>query len=322
MEFVAPNDFLVLEKATGSVRRVTNGVLSPTLALDVAVNSSSERGLLGIAVNSADPARGLPVLHGGVGGIDNNPPLGNRVYRYTWNPSTGLLQSPQLILDLPVTPGPNHNGGVLVMGSPSDGASAGDGAFLYVVIGELNRNGKLQNNGVGADPDDTGVILRIQQDGTPAAGNPFTPYCSGATTLTCDDDADCGGNGPCVLEGGALLRLRHSQLFRNGARSRHGLALDDRERAERLRRGESRHAGDEQRLEQADGARLARPAGPGRSVEHAGQRARPTAIRSSPGSPPSHPRASCCRPEAAWVAATTTWRSSATATWDSSTRCR
>jgi len=38
------------------------------------------------------------------------------------------------------------------MGRPSDGASAGDGAFLYVVIGDLNRNGKLQNNGVGANP--------------------------------------------------------------------------------------------------------------------------------------------------------------------------
>ena len=31
------------------------------------------------------------------------------------------------------------------MGTPSDGASAGDGAFLYVVIGDVNRNGKLQN---------------------------------------------------------------------------------------------------------------------------------------------------------------------------------
>jgi glucose/arabinose dehydrogenase len=57
MDFVAPNDFLVLEKATGRVRRVTNGVLSPTIALDVAVNSDSERGLLGIAVNTETRAR-------------------------------------------------------------------------------------------------------------------------------------------------------------------------------------------------------------------------------------------------------------------------
>jgi glucose/arabinose dehydrogenase len=41
MEFVAPTDFLVLEKATGIVRRVTNGVLSPTIALDVPVNSTA-----------------------------------------------------------------------------------------------------------------------------------------------------------------------------------------------------------------------------------------------------------------------------------------
>jgi glucose/arabinose dehydrogenase len=218
MEFVAANDFLVLEKATGRVRRVTNGLLSPTLALDVAVNSSSERGLLGIAVNSATPPAVFLYYTEASGGIDNNPPLGNRVYRYTWNPATGTLQSPQLILDLPATPGPNHNGGVLVMGSPSDGASAGDGAFLYVVIGELNRNGKLQNNGAGADPDDTGVILRIQQDGAPAAGNPFTPYCSAATTLACGSDGDCGGSGPCVL--------KVQRYFAYGIRNCFGMARD------------------------------------------------------------------------------------------------
>ena len=129
-----------------------------------------------------------------------------------------MLESPQLILDLPVTPGPNHNGGVLVMGSPSDGAAAGDGAFLYVVIGELNRNGKLQNNGAGADPDDTGVILRIQQDGAPAAGNPFTPYCSAAPTLTCANDGACGGSGPCVL--------KVQRYFAYGIRNCFGMARD------------------------------------------------------------------------------------------------
>ncbi len=218
MEFVAPNDFLVLEKASGIVRRVTNGVLSPTVALDVAVNSSSERGLLGIAVNSATPRAVFLYYTEASGGVDNNPPLGNRVYRYTWNPSSGHLESPQLILDLPVTPGPNHNGGVLLMGSPSDGASAGDGAFLYVVIGELNRNGKLQNNGAGANPDNTGVILRIEQDGTPAAGNPFTPYCTGATTLTCTGDAACGSNGPC--------RLEVASYFAYGIRNSFGMSRD------------------------------------------------------------------------------------------------
>jgi hypothetical protein len=41
---------------------------------------------------------------------------------------------------------------VLELGDPGEGGSAGDGAFLYAVIGDLNRNGKLQNNSPGANP--------------------------------------------------------------------------------------------------------------------------------------------------------------------------
>ncbi|MEI6069420.1 MAG: hypothetical protein WCP96_18955, partial [Methylococcaceae bacterium] len=44
--FLAGNDFLVLEKASGQVKRVINGVIQPTPVLDLAVNSASERGLL------------------------------------------------------------------------------------------------------------------------------------------------------------------------------------------------------------------------------------------------------------------------------------
>jgi glucose/arabinose dehydrogenase len=198
MAFVAPNDFLVLEKSTGRVRRVLGGVLQSTIALDLAVNSTSERGLLGIAVNTETPRKVF--LYFTEAATDAGAAIANRVYRYTWNASTGLLESPQLILDLPVTTGPNHDGGVMVMGDPSDGGSAGDGAFLYAVIGDLNRNGQLQNNAFGPVPDDTGVILRVEQDGSPAAGNPFTPYCSAQTTLACDEDADCGAFGPCLFE--------------------------------------------------------------------------------------------------------------------------
>ena len=216
MAFVAPDDFLVLEKATGRVRRVLNGVLQGTVVLDVSVNSSSERGLLGIAVNTAAPRAVFLFYTEAL--TDGGSALGNRVYRYTWNATAGLLGSPQLILDLPVTPGPNHDGGVLAMGHPSDGGSAGDGAFLHVVIGDLNRNGKLQNNSSGANPDDTGVILRVEQDGAPAASNPFSPYCSGATTLACDDDADCGGSGPCLFE--------VASYFGYGVRNSFGMALD------------------------------------------------------------------------------------------------
>ena len=50
MAGIGPNDFLVLEKNTGMVKRIKDGrVLSPPL-LDVNVATNSERGLLGIDV--------------------------------------------------------------------------------------------------------------------------------------------------------------------------------------------------------------------------------------------------------------------------------
>src|SRR5262245_45252469 len=54
MAFLGPNDFLVTEKASGQVKRVTNGVVAGVV-LDLAVNSNSERGLLGMALHPDFP---------------------------------------------------------------------------------------------------------------------------------------------------------------------------------------------------------------------------------------------------------------------------
>ena len=167
MAFIGPGDILVLQKSDGRVRRVINGMLQPGQVLDVAVDSASERGLLGIAIHPNFPTSPFVYLYytessTGSDTSGSPGPLANRVYRYTWNGST--LGSPQLILDLPVTPGPNHDGGAMTFGP--------DGK-LYVVIGELNRNGQLQNFSGGAAPDDTGVIFRINDDGSAPSDNPF-----------------------------------------------------------------------------------------------------------------------------------------------------
>src|SRR6476620_6074277 len=50
------NDYLVLEKASGQVKRVVGGVLQATPVLDLAVNSNSERGLLSMALDPSFPA--------------------------------------------------------------------------------------------------------------------------------------------------------------------------------------------------------------------------------------------------------------------------
>lgn len=210
MAFVGPGDILVLQKNNGQVRRVLNGVLQPAPVLDLPVNSVSERGLLGIAVNGENPPKVFLYLTEDLSDSTLiGTAIGNRVYRYTWNALAGTLTSPQLVLDLPVTPGPNHDGGVLVL----DAAGR-----LYAVIGDLNRNGQLQNNPGGAAPDDTSVILRVNGDGTPAAGNPFTPYCSVTTTQTCSVDGDCPGGQTC--------RTQVARYYAFGVRNSFGMAID------------------------------------------------------------------------------------------------
>ena len=88
------------------------------------------------------------------GGEDGE--LRNRVYKYQWNGQS--LVNPTLILDLPAGPGTNHQGGKLIVGP--------DG-YLYAIIGELQKEGQLQNIQGGPNPDDSGVIFRVNpQDGS------------------------------------------------------------------------------------------------------------------------------------------------------------
>src|SRR5256885_15322792 len=56
--FLGANDLLALEKISGRVLRVTNGAVAG-VALDLAVNSASERGLLGVALHPRFPATPL-----------------------------------------------------------------------------------------------------------------------------------------------------------------------------------------------------------------------------------------------------------------------
>ena len=135
MAFIGSDDLLVLQKNDGRVRRITNGVLQPGAVLDVHVDNASERGLLGIALHPNFPATNFAYLYyteSSAAADTSGAPLANRVYRYGWNGST--LLNPQLILDLPATPGPNHDGGAMTFGP--------DGK-LYVMT-NLNCKGQLQ----------------------------------------------------------------------------------------------------------------------------------------------------------------------------------
>ena len=166
MAFIGDGEILVLQKENGQVRRIVGGVLQTGPVLDVAVDSAGERGLLGIAIDPDFSVNRHVFLYytessTGSDTAGSPAPLGNRVYRYTWDGSA--LVDPVLILDLPGT-GTHHNAGVMTFGP--------DGA-LYAVIGDEGRGGKLQNYPLGADPDDTGVIFRVDARGAGLADNPF-----------------------------------------------------------------------------------------------------------------------------------------------------
>ena len=162
--FLDENNILLLEKE-GIVRLISNGQLQPEPVLQLqGVESNNERGLLGIEV--MDDKVFLYVTESGaqVQGIPTEGDVRNRVYSYTWDGTS--LTNPQLLLDLPSGPGTNHQGGKLKIGPDNQ---------LYAIVGEMQREGQLQNIQNGPAPDDTGVILRVNPaDGSPSAGNPFS----------------------------------------------------------------------------------------------------------------------------------------------------
>jgi aldose sugar dehydrogenase len=168
MAFIGQNDILVLEKNTGMVKRIKDGrVLTPAL-VDLSVNSQSERGLLGIDVIKTSSIHHYVFLYytKAISG-DGSAPLANQLVRYifTNNPDLGTAQgrlsSPKLILNLPVTPGPNHDGGKV---------SIRPGGNVYTVIGDLNKRTKAQNIEDGPNADGAGGILRIAPSGTTVGG--------------------------------------------------------------------------------------------------------------------------------------------------------
>ena len=192
MAFIAEDDILVLEKATGRVRRITGGTIQPGAVLDLAVNSASERGLLGIALHPQFPEKPLVYLFWTQSstGADSTqladvPLLGNRVDRFIWDGSalamdSNIIQLRAFQQDEGQPLRGNHDGGVLKFGS--------DGK-LYIYMGDNGRRGQMQNlpDGPGAagqpddqfggpEPDDahlTGVILRLNDDGSTPITNPF-----------------------------------------------------------------------------------------------------------------------------------------------------
>ncbi|HEU4595841.1 MAG TPA: PQQ-dependent sugar dehydrogenase [Pyrinomonadaceae bacterium] len=202
MAFIGANDFFILEKQTGRVVRVRAGQTSGAV-LDLPVNNASERGLLGIALHPNFNTNGFVYLFWtesstgtDMSAVGEVATLGNRVDRFVWDGST-LAHDRDIIrlrarqTDAGQPARGNHNGGVLRFGP--------DGK-LYAVVGDTGRRGLLQNiTSGGPVPDDefggpapddahlTGVVLRLNDDGSTPADNPFANADAGLTGVAAEN---------------------------------------------------------------------------------------------------------------------------------------
>jgi glucose/arabinose dehydrogenase len=152
----SPDGRIFIAQQSGALRVFKNGSLLSTPFVTLSVSSSGERGLLGIAFDPAFATNQYIYLYYTVSSGANN-----RISRFTANGDVVVPGSEVVILNLdPLSSATNHNGGTMQFGP--------DGK-LYVGVGENANSAHAQNL-------DTyhGKILRINSDGTPAAGNPFT----------------------------------------------------------------------------------------------------------------------------------------------------
>jgi aldose sugar dehydrogenase len=192
MAFLSQNDILVLEKDKGTVMRVIDGEVQPQPLLDVNVATEVERCMCGIAISQNNETGKTDVFlyYTEAEGQDGGTPVANRLYKYELvydggggaeinisnsSNSTSLaarLSNPQLLLDLPVLPGPRHNGGAITIG-PDDN--------IYVPIGDTDKveDETQAQNEPDFPADGTGGILRMTQNGEPVVDSATGEYILG-----------------------------------------------------------------------------------------------------------------------------------------------
>ena len=151
----APDGRLFVCQQGGQLRVVKNGALLATPFVSLAVNSTGERGLLGVAFDPNFATNNFVYVYY----TATTPAIHNRVSRFTANGDVAAVGSEVIIFELNnLSSATNHNGGAIHFGP--------DGK-LYIAVGENGdyANAQLLSNLLGK-------ILRINSDGTIPVDNP------------------------------------------------------------------------------------------------------------------------------------------------------
>jgi glucose/arabinose dehydrogenase len=158
----APDGRLFVCLQGGQLRVIKNGALLVTPFVSLSVNSTGERGLLGIAFDPNFGANQFVYLYY----TTSTSPIHNRISRFTANGDVAVAGSELVLMDLDNLSATNHNGGALHFGP--------DGK-LYAGVGEnaVGANAQTLSNRLGK-------ILRINSDGTIPTDNPFFGTATGA----------------------------------------------------------------------------------------------------------------------------------------------
>src|SRR4051812_4184992 len=161
MQF-APDGRLFISEQGGRVRVVKDGALRSTPFLTVTVNSSGERGLLGIAFDPAFTTNHFVYIYY----TATSPAVHNRVSRFIANGDVAVAGSEVVIFELDnLSSATNHNGGSIAFGP--------DGK-LYIAVGENANSANAQSMATVL-----GKMLRINKDGSIPTDNPFYTSTTG-----------------------------------------------------------------------------------------------------------------------------------------------
>ena len=159
---LAPDGRIFVCQQGGALRVIKNGVLLPTPFLTVTVDSSGERGLLGVAFDPNFVSNQLVYIYY----TATTPSVHNRISRFTAAGDVAMAGSETLVMDLNnLSTATNHNGGALHFGSDGN---------LYVAVGDNadGANAQTLSNRLGK-------MLRITSTGGIPTDNPFFNTATG-----------------------------------------------------------------------------------------------------------------------------------------------